>query len=53
MGKNEKDAFRNFLAAILFVTSLHGMYDFQIVDDVNIVLDVLNGEINREREWMV
>ena len=29
-----------------------GMYDFQIVDDVNIVLDVLNGEIKRDRRWI-
>jgi hypothetical protein len=51
--KNDQDAFRNLLPAILFDTSLFGMYDVQIVNDVNIVLDVLNGEINREREWMV
>jgi len=30
-----------------------GMYDFQIVDDVNIALDVLDGKIKRERGWMV
>ena len=29
-----------------------GMYDFQIVDDVNIALKVLNGELKRERPWM-
>jgi len=28
-----------------------GMYDFQIVEDVNILLDVLNGELKRERPW--
>ncbi|MBN1290490.1 MAG: DoxX family membrane protein [Candidatus Latescibacteria bacterium] len=28
-----------------------GMYDFQIVDDVNIALDVLNGSLNRQRPW--
>lgn len=28
-----------------------GMYDFQIVDDVNIALDVLNGGIIRQRPW--
>jgi hypothetical protein len=28
-----------------------GMYDFQIVDDVNIALDILNGGIMRQREW--
>lgn len=29
-----------------------GMYDFQIVDDVNIALEVLNGELMRKRPWM-
>ena len=32
-----------------------GMYDFQMVDDVNIALDVLGkvakGKIQRQREW--
>lgn len=28
-----------------------GMYDFQIVDDVNIALSVLNGTLVRPREW--
>ena len=28
-----------------------GMYDFQIVDDVNLALDVLGGELNRSRPW--
>ncbi len=28
-----------------------GMYDFQIVDDVNLALDVLNGRFTRRREW--
>ncbi len=28
-----------------------GMYDFQIVDDVNIALDALSGELNRTRPW--
>ena len=28
-----------------------GMYDFQIVDDVNICMDVLGSEINRKRPW--
>jgi uncharacterized membrane protein YphA (DoxX/SURF4 family) len=28
-----------------------GMYDFQIVDDVNLALDVLNGPMVRERIW--
>lgn len=28
-----------------------GMYDFQIVDDVNVALDVLRGPLTRERQW--
>ncbi|MBN8731487.1 MAG: DoxX family protein [Acidobacteria bacterium] len=28
-----------------------GMYDFQVVDDVNIALSVLNGNLVRQREW--
>lgn len=28
-----------------------GMYDFQIVDDVNIALDVLKGPLTRQRVW--
>jgi hypothetical protein len=28
-----------------------GMYDFQIVDDVNIVLDILKKDLKRERSW--
>lgn len=28
-----------------------GMYDFQIVDDVNIALDVLNSRLARQRVW--
>ncbi len=28
-----------------------GMYDFQIVNDVNVAYDILSGEIKREREW--
>jgi uncharacterized membrane protein YphA (DoxX/SURF4 family) len=27
------------------------MFDFQIVDDVNIALKVLEGDLNRQREW--
>ena len=30
-----------------------GMYDFHIVDDVNIALVVLSGELHRKRPWMV
>ena len=29
-----------------------GMYDFQIVDDVNIAVDILNSSLKRERPWM-
>jgi len=29
-----------------------GMYDFQMVDDVNIAYDALNSVKNRERPWM-
>ena len=29
-----------------------GMYDFQMVEDVNIATDILNSEINRRRKWM-
>ena len=29
-----------------------GMYDFQMVEDVNIAIDVLNGDIKRDRPWM-
>ena len=28
-----------------------GMFDFQVVSDVNITLDVLNGDLNRKRAW--
>ena len=28
-----------------------GMYDFQIVDDVNLAVKVLNGGLIRQREW--
>ncbi|MDR3109251.1 MAG: hypothetical protein LBU65_06130 [Planctomycetaceae bacterium] len=28
-----------------------GMYDFQIVDDVNICMDILQSELKRKREW--
>ena len=28
-----------------------GMYDFQMVEDANIALDVLNSDIKRERKW--
>ena len=28
-----------------------GMYDFQIVDDVNLVLEVLNSNLKRKRSW--
>jgi hypothetical protein len=28
-----------------------GMYDFQIVDDVNLCMDILQSEIKRTRPW--
>jgi hypothetical protein len=28
-----------------------GMFDFQIVKDVNICLEILNGVTDRKREW--
>jgi hypothetical protein len=28
-----------------------GMYDFQVVDDVNICMDILGSNINRKRPW--
>ncbi len=28
-----------------------GMYDFQLVDDVNIALATLSGDLQRERSW--
>jgi hypothetical protein len=28
-----------------------GMYDFQVVEDVNIALGVLNGKLDRQRPW--
>lgn len=28
-----------------------GMYDFQIVEDVNLVMDILKGNLNRQRLW--
>jgi len=30
-----------------------GMYDFQMVEDVNIVMEILNGDLTRERDWIV
>ena len=30
-----------------------GMYDFQIVDDVNIFLDIYKSNLKRERAWVV
>jgi uncharacterized membrane protein YphA (DoxX/SURF4 family) len=28
-----------------------GMYDFQVVDNANVALSVLNGKLNRKRDW--
>lgn len=30
-----------------------GMYDFQMVEDVNIAIEILNGNLQRDREWVV
>lgn len=30
-----------------------GMFDFQVVEDVNLVIDILNGDLKRERKWCV
>lgn len=46
-----KDAFRYaFEKGADFICA--GMYDFQIVEDINIALDALNGGIKRERPWI-
>ncbi len=29
-----------------------GMFDFQIVNDINITMDILNSDLNRKRAWM-
>jgi uncharacterized membrane protein YphA (DoxX/SURF4 family) len=47
-----KDGFRYaFESGADFVCA--GMYDFQLVEDVNIALDVLNGNLKRARAWRV
>jgi hypothetical protein len=28
-----------------------GMFDFQVIEDVNLVIDILKGELNRDRPW--
>jgi hypothetical protein len=28
-----------------------GMYDFQIVEDVNLACDILSGDLKRSRPW--
>ena len=28
-----------------------GMYDFQVVEDVNIAVDILASDLNRRRRW--
>ena len=28
-----------------------GMFDFQVIEDVNLVVEILHGELNRERPW--
>lgn len=45
-----KDAFRfAFESGADFICV--GMYDFQMVEDVNLAIDVLKGPLVREREW--
>jgi len=45
-----KDAFRYaFENGADFICA--GMYDFQIVEDINIANDILNGKLERKREW--
>jgi len=45
-----KDAFRfAFENGADFVCA--GMYDFQVVEDVNLAVNVLNGKLNRQRPW--
>jgi hypothetical protein len=46
-----KDAFRfAFENGADFICA--GMYDFQIVQDTNIALNILNSDLKRERSWM-
>ncbi len=46
-----KDAFRYaFENGADFICA--GMYDFQIVEDINITNEILNGPLERKRDWM-
>jgi len=46
-----KDAFRYaFENGADFICA--GMYDFQMVEDVNIAVEVLGSDFKRERPWM-
>jgi hypothetical protein len=46
-----EDAFRcAFEGGADFICA--GMYDFQMVHDANIALDILNGELKRDRRWL-
>ena len=46
-----KDAFRYaFENGADFICA--GMYDFQIVEDINIANEILNGKLERKRDWM-
>ena len=29
-----------------------GMFDFQVIDDVNLAIEILKGDLNRERRWL-
>jgi len=46
-----KDAFRYaFESGADFICA--GMYDFQIVEDINITNEILNGKLKRKRDWI-
>ena len=46
-----KDAFRYaFESGADFICA--GMYDFQIVEDINITNEILNSQLDRKRNWI-
>ena len=46
-----KDAFRYaFESGADFICA--GMYDFQIVEDINITNEILNSKLDRKRNWI-